>query len=568
MLSPRSVIAFVGVVIVSLALFGCTSKGPGGSSASVPEPLSPDSDQVLAYVALPGIDTVLGDVAAFGDLVEPGSMNQQMLATQLGATLGDPQLATIRRDQPIVLLVLKGSSGQAGPPPVAAFLPAENGSPIEQAVARFGMQATRSGDLLLVGESPEALAQAEKLRSVYDRISEAKIQHTGRVYLHAGRILEIYRPLLDTQIASLSQMAGMFAPPQQPGGMSIATILKAEVNGLLALLSQSDELQLSVDLGRDGASGDAVLVAKPGSALGKFFAGSAQQKARAPDYTVAEGALAGSCAIDPKGLSALAQDVITELKKDPALAAVLKPELTDLYTGIDAWWTGTAFFQYGASDGGVIYEGVMGVPDAEKFDEVWRKWLAMFKEEGALHEMYKSLGMELVGVQETSREHAGVSIRELSVEWKAGGAIPAEALSSMPSGWQIAVADGQALLSSDSTSMDRMVDNAKAGRESEHRLAAREVFGAGQQVYQDVHFLRLLQGMAGFMGPAGAMFANVAQSASESDVPPVSIAVAFADRRTGLQLRVPSALVKVIGSLGRQGHGPPPPPPAGIEPPK
>ncbi len=543
----------VSCVIFSGVLSSCTSKGPD-SSASVPEPLAVDSDKVLAYVAIPSVDRVLRDVIAFADVVQPGAVNEKMLTAQIGAMVGDPELATLHRDKPLVVLVLKGATpGAAAVPPVVAFLPVKDGSPIEQAVSALGMQTKRSGGVLLVAQTSEALAAAEKMRAVYDKIASAKTQDTARLYLHTGRVLDAYRAPLDAQIAALSGMAGMFGPPAEPGGLSIATILKAEVNGLLAVLSQCRETQVSVGLGKDGVTLDTVLVAKPSSSMAKFFSGSSQQRGRVLAGG-APGVAEFVCSIDAKALAASADEIVRELSKDPELGAILTPEFTDMWTGMGDWWSGTADVQYGFSDEGLSYHAVMGVTDESKLIDVLRQSVGMFGQGGALQGMYKSLGMDLsASVEATTREHAGVSIHEWAMTWNMGGldTETAEVFKMMPSGWSLAVVDGTGLISTDRDGIDLMIDDAKAGRASSRTLEATRVFGDGQQVYMDLNIQELMKSISQIAGPdAGMKF--LAQSDAGS--PSVSMAVSFEDNRMRCQARVPSAQIQMFALIGSRSE--------------
>ncbi len=557
MLANRLIIVVCGVVL-SGVLSSCTSRRPD-SSASVPRPLAIDSDQVLAYVAVPSLDGLLRDVIAFADVIQPGALNEQMMTAQIGAMVGDPELSTVHRDKPIALLVLKGTTAGSPVPPIVGFLPVKDGSPIEQSVSGLGMQAKRSGRALLVAQTGEALAAAEKVGGFYEKIASAGVQETAVLYVHTGRVMDAYRTMLDAHVAALSGMDEMFGAPVQPGGMSIATILKMELKGLLAFLSQCSETQIAIDVGRDGATLDQVLVAKAGSSMAKFFSGSGRQSRRAPAYGSRAGEYAaGSFSIDAGALGTLAEEIVRELAKDPELGALLKPELTDMWTRVGEWWTGTADYRYGTSDKGLSYTGVMGVSDEARFNDLMRRAAGMFKSGGTLHELYQAMGLDLsAAIEETTRTHSGVSVREWTTSWNTGAldAQTAELIQFMPRAWSLAVVDGNGLLSTDSEGLDRMIDDAKAGREASPSLEAERVFGGGRQGYMDLDFLEMAKSMAGTMGgPDPEALDALLQNAPAPS--PVCMAASFEDDRMRFQTRVPSALARTFAMIGSAASEP------------
>ncbi len=576
----RGSAAFVTVALVLSSLVlssGCTS-GTGDRPAAVPAPLAPGSDDVIAYIVVPGLDAALKDVAGIAGTVTPDptkAPTPDQLKTQVGVLLGDPGLANLDGSRPLLVAVLRAQPAQPAQPmptvpPLVGLFPAKQAAPFDQHLAAIGMQSRFADGLLAVAQTPDALAAASKVRGLYDRLATAKLDTTARLYLDTGAALELYGQFLKASVAQLTSLFGNLGGggPGATGEGSmqgLARILKLEALALLALLEQLDQLQLDLDLGPAGIGGDTVAVAKTGSPLAEFF--SKSKALRPPTTSVLEGGdglATVSYVFDPDSFGTLLQTVINEVSKDPDSASFFTPEFTRLFTDIGSWWKGTGVMIMRASERTIAMDYVMDVTDGQKYLEVMEKTTALMAPGSAFAEAYRQLGMEFsLSLQRDAREHAGVPVHH----WKMSMKMPdAPAGTPFDSGFMagmmnqeagLAVVGGRGLMSYNSLALDRMIDAAKAGKTgSALKLESRSIFGAGRHAYVDYDIVGLMKAIFLAM-PEGQPGAEALEALADwPSARPMVMAITFDTGRAQLQGRMPVDFIGGFASLRAQAAPP------------
>jgi hypothetical protein len=326
----------------------------------------------VAYAAVRGLDDALeraAEVAKRLDEPDAQPMTAAQLKAQLGAMLGDPQLAFLDASKPIVVAVLKTANPGAVPPAVA-LIPAKEGNPYGERLSAMGMQSRFADGILAVAQTPEALGETAKARAVYDRIAGAKLPMPARVFLDVDALVSIYGGTLK---AGLGQLTGLLGGLSGPAGgndsaFGMARLIKMEALAFLSILEQSDALQLDLDWGRKGFDVDLVVAGKPGSELAGFCTRSAAVRAQEKSLLPAGGStVIGTFAFDPKALDALSAKVLKNLSTDPEAAKLLSPETIALFTSTAEYWNGSGALSMKISPGDFSFGYELQVTSGEKF---------------------------------------------------------------------------------------------------------------------------------------------------------------------------------------------------------
>lgn len=545
----RKLASGLPILAASFAVILGTSCTKKDGAAAVPKPTAPASKDVVAYIAIPSLDKAVKDVSAVAERFSPGQMTPETIKAQIGAMIGDPQLAGMEMQKPVVICVMKGT--QPGEPPsFAAMLPAKQGAPYEQHLAALGMVTRFSGGVLLVSQTPEGLETASKAKGTYDQVAGAGLQKTARLHVQIAALMDTYGPLLDAQLEGLlgtiTAAAGAAPGGQLPAGMgpeALQKILKLEIQGLLALLRQCDATEIDLDLGGQGIAIDEVLTAKPGSALAQGFTGSAGRPSPTASIVEGGGFMTGTFRYDVKSFTPLLKQILDPLSKEPG--GLLTEGIVALIADMGSWWGGTATFSMRqGKEGAFTISYVMEILDEAKALATWEKSLTWVAPGTALGDMYKGMGVE-TKLEKAARQHAGVSINRLKISMAApekDANAPLAPDMAILKAWlkdmEVAFVQGNGLISNDPADLDRMIDQVRSSSKLEVALEAQKVFGAGAHGYMDYDIFGLMKSVLSTMpqGPGEDVLAKFDKVTSKA---PTVFAVTFADSRARLQMRVP-----------------------------
>ncbi len=536
-------------VLFVLSLWGCT----GNDSAAVPEPLQLGRADAAAYLVIPDLNAALQGVVDLTDAVKPGTMTLQQLRTQAGDMLGDPELSNLHPKKPVLLVALNDAEEESLPT-LVALIPAREAAPYAQSLARLGMVTKYEGGLLLATTAPEALEKADDLRAMYDRIAETEVSASVRLYLHVGHLLETFGSLLEERIDLLISAFGMlqtgtaggFGGPE--GEEWIQMLLKAELKGFLALARQCNEVQVDLTVGGIGVKVDKVVVAKSGSALSNLFEKSALLQPTSFGILGAEGTISGVYALDADGSARLAKDVLAELEKDPDCARLFTPEIRALFEDVSDWWPERGSFSTSSSrETPYNVNAVLEVKDADKYLAVMEKFMNFAKPGTYLHDLYKSMGMDLQpAIKRDARTHAGVSVHRFEIfgKMEGGGLLTEEVLKSIPTSMEIAFVRDMGAFSYTPDDLNSLIDTIKGDTtEGELTLQAVRTFGAGRQVYFDYDVIAVMKSLGNVIPGAEGIYDKMSAGY------PLVGAMTFDSNRAAMQLHIPIEFLRQVGKL-------------------
>ncbi len=532
----------------------------------MPELLEPPGEDVMAYVALPGLDIALQHVCDLMGRIAPPNTPPQTPATmksQLGTLLGDPQLAAVDASRPIVVAVLKPS--QPGPiPPIVGLVPVKDATKLTEQLAQFGLVGKATGGLLALAQTPQALELTLKVLPLHDRFAATKLAATGRIYADAEALLGTYGALLEVGLLQMSRtLNAMQSPAGAQAPVSAARMLKLQARILLALLGQVDAFQLDLELGRDWMGVHAATKAKPGSELAALFERSAVLKAPRQSLIESRKGIVMAMAMDAGTSGALYRKVLDVLAADPETKDFAGPDLLAAVAGMQESWDGSGTMSIAAVDAKMFLSYEMGVNSEEKFLAMLEAGMKLFSAGGTLGSFYKDMGIEIKpNLQKSARTHGGASIHALSLQSEMSkDADPvlqasAEQLKSLlRQTSEFAVVANRGLVSSSPADLDRMIDAALAKKDgTQLTLKAHEAFGEGRQAYVDYDLASLIE-LASAGIPAGEPRETFQRIVARLGTVPPVVGAFTADGTRGLvQLRLPVDLFVGIRDAAETGR--------------
>jgi hypothetical protein len=519
-------------------------------AVNVPAPLEIASDQVMAYVTIPDLGTMLEHMESIAAaFAPPGEFQPGMIKMQVGGMLGDPGLIHLDGAMPLVLMVFKADT-PGEPPQVAGFMKHNEAAPYGETLAGTGMQFKVNDGVLTLAQTPEALATAEKEVSEYRKIAATGVKNDLRVTLHMDRLMDTYGALVRSQV---DQMAGMITgmsamgQPGTPGPAEMAPlgkVLKLEVKGILAILEQIDVVQYDVSLSANAIELDEIVAAKAGTAMADLLSTRPAGQNRSLSLLSEPGYVTMASQGDPKKLSAFLAHILTQLSKDPEAAEFLTPELISMFADMGDCYAGdTALTVRQAEGSPFVSESVMAVKDEAKCLELMEKGMSILSPGSGFGKMYEDMGMKFsFDFEKDARNRAGVAVHRFktTVDMENVPEMQAAQMKTMlPKDTEFAFVKGYYLASQVPAALDKMIDAAQAGTPSGGAtLHAMRTFGDKQLVYFDLDFVGLMQASMAMM-PQGMPNPMAPLLEGVSSTEPIVGAASCADGRARIQAKIP-----------------------------
>jgi len=499
------------------------------SPAAEPARPGDPSARVLAEVVLPDLRATLVHAEATLASVAPGTLPPGTLQAMLGAQLKDPGLAALGAG-PVVALVLAPESASSAPG-VVLYLPVKNAQAYQDATAALGLASSSAKGLVIAASDAPTLASGRALEARYRAIGAARGSGPApdlRFRLFAPQVMEKYGPLL--RLGASAMVDKMRETPAAAAGKAppavLFALMRLEVLGALAALEQLAEARVDLSLLPDVVASETVLVSRPGTALAELAQAPPPGPNRAASLLEGGGSLAGSYRFDGARLSAFMLGLIGSVPDDPALAAVLTPEVLEVLRESGSVYTGEGAMRMDFRPGkGEVPEMVMQAV-AVVTDEA--RALALVERSFALlAPMLEGLAGPAEQVQVTLkkdvRRTGGVAVHSVRVAprspaakvtaaksktKKAPATPPATPFPFDAFDMQFAFTHGYYLAARDAAALDRLVARAGGPAEGASPLRAEKAFGPGHQGYMDYDILALLKSMpapAGQPNPFGAL---------------------------------------------------------------
>jgi hypothetical protein len=543
----RNIASSLRIIVAALAGLLAASCTREESPAAVPKPADPVSKEVVAYLAIPSLEKALKDISAVAEQFVPGKVTPETLKTQLGAVLNDPGLSGLELQKPIVICVFKAS--QPGAPPLfAGMLPVKQATPYDQSLTAFGMKSQFAGGVLSVSQTPEGLEAVAKAKGVYEQVVGAGLQKSARLYVQLTELMNAYGPLIDAQLDGLlNHFAATAASARRTAGApmspeSLQTILKLELQGLLAIVKQCDAAQFDFQFGGQNIDVDEILTAKPGSALAGGFTSSARLPGCSANI-IGGGFMTGALRCDPKGFEPLLRQVLEPMSKGSD--GLFTDQAVSLLVEIGSWWGGSAAFgMRPGKEGSFILEYIMDVVDEVKYAETMEKALALTAPGTRLGNLYKEMGFEMK-IEKSARQHAGVNVQRVTRSTTApekdaaAAAVPRPAYEDLwLKDFETAVVKGTSVASNESANLDRMIDQVLSSAGVKVPLESQKLFGAGCHAHMDYDFIATIKAFMSIL-PKDQAAMPLAMFDKLTSPALVLFAATFGDARVRQQVRVP-----------------------------
>src|ERR1043165_4218699 len=227
---------------------------------AVPAPIALDSKEVAAFITLSDAKAVLPILDAIAKKALPPEIYQPgMLQTLVGTKLGDPTLASVVPNKPLLAVVFKVPNGfdpKNGPPPMALYVPLTPDSPVldlvkEQMKNDPTAQLAYDNGLLIIATT-DFMDKAKTAESLYQKLAQAHLQSDARVYVSIAALMERFGPLIKTEFeqsrdGALNNLKNLPPPPEM--GLSAETaghVVRVFFKTVFGFLDQSDATDLDL----------------------------------------------------------------------------------------------------------------------------------------------------------------------------------------------------------------------------------------------------------------------------------------------------------------------------------
>jgi hypothetical protein len=501
-----------------------------GGAVAAQAPITRISDQdVIAWVSIPHFKQALAHVEA---AAEAFAGEPVPIIAQIENHFNDPGLAALR-DEPIVIMVMP-SAVAAGTPVVVSFLPVNDGGALYQQMAQATGQKTAYLDQMLVlSQGQEGLDAAAKAMAAYREIAAAPVEKDCRIYVSLAKVMETWGPMMRMGAQTFTQMAAMAGQNQNQDPQLLGNILALEVAAFLALMDQSEDLQLDLSCDAESFTETIRFAAKTGSALAAVLTAPPAGPNPAQAFLGEPGAVACAGRFDADGLRTFVADLMDKSADKPETKALMDDAakvINDFMTGFTGdFATGMRFPQDGSGGTNLAYS-VTGKDMGVKYIDVMQAMLI----DGALGKMYQKLGVNCA-VKRSVRNHAGSDIHALTCD-VTDSSMPKEQLAMM-SAWcnlQVSATDQWLLVAATDAEMDTMIDRALTGGAAQAKpLKSQIEHGNQANFYLDYDIAVVINQMLAAIAPKDL------PPATPSAPDPMTMAMTFANGDSSTDLRVP-----------------------------
>ena len=434
-------------------------------------------------VIIPDLRATIGRIELAAQALAPDTLPPGKLASQLGATVGDPDLANLAAG---AVLIAIGPGGAA--PSTAVIIPTTDTAAYVAAAKHLGQQAEAVGALVVVGSKPADVALGKRLAQQHAALSAAPLRGDLRLLIAPQRIVAAYQPVL----AGLStMMTAQLA--KQPKGELTAKIVGLEIAGLLAALEDVEGCQ--IDVGIDGttisidntvqAKADGLLaqaLVKPPAATGPLLA---KRMGLDPGYMVMIGTY------HAPGVCAWVAGLLDTVRQQPTG----KDLIDDATLALVREWGKTA-------DGGFAMrlravgehlmrmDGANGARDGARLQGLQKRLFDMLFVTGPAAALYREMG---IGMTYTENARTSGSTPVARVAYTIDETqMPAEQAAQVRNFMQdieLANLPTASLFANDPADLDRMV----AGAQHALPTTAERTIGADRDGYMDLDWLALIK---------------------------------------------------------------------------
>ena len=440
---------------------------------------------VFAVVIVPDVRATFGRIEQAAQVLAPGSLPAGQLASMLGSSIGDPELANLGAGP---LLIAVGPGGAA--PNVALIVPATDGAAYVAAAQRFRTQAEAVGQLVVVGNKPADVALGKRIAGEHAALAAAPIAGDVRVLLAPKRTITAYRPIIG---GFTSMITAQFA--RQPNGAFMAPLIGLEIAGLLAAAAEVEACQ--VDIALEGAviASRTTVQAGSDSGLAKAFVApttppAAVTRAAArmgldPGYVVMVGRY------HAEGACAWLTDLLAGLRQQPEGKDLIDDSLLTLLGRYGANLDGACAMRMRAvGDKPMRMDMAMGIRDAAAQAAMQQELIERVLGAGWIRDVYRELGVESTFTAK-ARTVGDVAVDRLAYRLDPAKVpeVQAEQMQRFMQDSEFAIVPDAILMANAAEDLDRLI----AGNGQPLPTTAEHAIGGGRDGYLDLDWMGMIK---------------------------------------------------------------------------
>lgn len=467
-----------------------------------------NSPTVLMTLTLPRLLETLTTFEKIAAQVIPEEIRPGMLRGQLGQMLGDPELANLEPEKPVVLLLTEPSP--ASPiPGYVLFIPAKAAAPFDQALGVFGLQTDYVDGVLVVAQDPEALTAGRVNLKHYKLAEKSASKVDLSLDIDVETALRIYGTFLDV---GLSEMEGLFGglltegPEELRAQLELSQIMtRAYLHVARSVLHQSKTLELELTFTPNAADAKVTYLPLTGTPMEGFLNFPAPTANRVPALIPRPYAAAELLQLEPKRFSRLIGWVLNEAQQSgPKIETLLTPEASQSFLELIAHYDGNFAMALTPTEGAPLgYTYVGEVSDGAVALEATAVWIERFGQDGDLAKVLQTGPLaSYLKLTRDVRKHQGVSLHRVTTTFKdtLDDNDAAERIQQLqaayPKEYDFGWSAGYFVGGTSSSVVDGLIEKLQAPPAEAAPMAAMTRYGAAQNVYIDVDIGALLESLS------------------------------------------------------------------------
>ncbi len=454
---------------------------------------------LLGYIVIPDIGKTLEQIDKIASSIDPDRFKQGSIKMQAGMVLGDPALENIDRTKSSVIMFFHNPSNDKNAAKglndlaVAFLLPVKDKTRYKKVFDMMNLPNETNGDIVIISNKKTSMTCAQREMKLYRKISSQSASYDARLLVKIDSIMSVYNAEI-TMLMKQLQALNLNNPEtdgQNEQQASLISLGKIVLYALLDLTSQTKDYQLDISFNEKTILFSSEHSTIPGSALSRFFDGSAPETNKCLMLIPEKDQLTYAGYFDMKRFRDLVDSLLAEtVKRDPSMKNYISGTLLDAYRKYTELYLGEFALTYGFNSSSQLQMHLAASTDKSSGDffEANDKFMAVYKE------AMKKTGSGMTGLSDYTleknvRKSSGVDVHRYLIKMdnskmKEEEKVMMKKMFGSEFSTEYAVSNGYIVASTNPKVLDRIISNTISGG-SKVELLSMTAFGRGMDSYID-----------------------------------------------------------------------------------
>ncbi len=478
---------------------------------------SRENTDSLAYMFIPDPASFFNGAEAAAKMLRPGKVKGGELSMSMGIMLGDPGFHNVRKDRPVMCLVMKPSA-KGGKPGLAYFLEAAKDNAVRfiENLKQMKFICKQSGKLIVFARSDGEVSEAMKSVSLYKSLSRTKKADHLYLSVNIKGFMNFYRPVIEMYLQRIALQMQIKPMGTKYGGDAVndknserlIKMAKVYIYGLYEVMNQCDSMEVGLSFSGESVLASTEFFASAGSPFARFLSGVSPGNLKVNNHLPENGIYSMIYSCNTESLISFFDSlVLSAEKRDPALSGISKSLYYQSFANLRNWWNGDIAYTMGATETGKItfsyVQSIKNRDDALKY----------IKEYGRISAQYMSMlsqngkGAARLSLAENSRTYRDISVSRYDIDMdfssmSAEEQKSVEKLLGKKFSYEFVVTDRFFASSTEPEKLNRMVDSIADGKGGTDFVSMKE-FGENYDTYMDYDIAAIFSRLIPALGKVG-----------------------------------------------------------------